>query len=85
MTGIRRRLQKLEEISTLAPARDWYKEVYDAALLKLSTDQRHLIESSFSGNAGFDPMLCSWWEAAVELALVETKCPFRIYPADWWY
>ena len=63
----------------------WYRDVYDAALLKLPPDERQAFAEKLSaGRTLHDQILWDRWDLAVRDAVVATKCPFRIHPTDWW-
>jgi len=73
-----------EEIAEHDAMQRWYKDVYDAALLKLPADERHAFALKLSsGRTHHDEILWDRWETAVREAVEETKCPFHIHPIRW--
>jgi len=90
VSGLRRRLQKLEEVIRVeAPSfGDQFAAVNQLAFGKLSAADRDLLRggTKLRGDQHAEAREAAWsrWETALAAAVRETGCPFHIDAADWW-
>lgn len=83
MKMLRKRLERLENALEQVVYIDCLAKVNDAALAKLSGNDRALLATRPMVVGPQDSELWSRWEAAVDAALGETRCPVRFCAEDW--